>query len=75
MKLQEELRKCKDFINKCSHCTTFIEDTSSIQYKEKIEELIEFLQNEEKKRIKLEEKLIDIENQYQEMKDILQVRQ
>jgi predicted RNase H-like nuclease (RuvC/YqgF family) len=75
IELHEELRKCKDFISKCSHCTTFIEDTSSIQYKEKIEELIQLLQNEEKKRIKLEEKLMDIENQYQEIKDILQVRE
>jgi len=71
--LHKELKKCKDFISKCSYCTTFIEDTSSIQYKEKIEELIQLLQNEEKKRIKLEEKLMDIENQYQEMKDILQM--
>ncbi|EZA60955.1 hypothetical protein X777_08167 [Ooceraea biroi] len=73
MELHEELRKYKDLINKCSHSTTVTEDTSSAQYKEKIEQLLQLLQNEEKKGIALEERLRDTESQYQEIKDILKV--
>lgn len=74
MELREELKTCKDFINKCSHCITSTEDNSSILYNEKIEELGQLLQSEEKKGIALTERLADAENQYQEIKDILRVR-
>lgn len=73
-KLSEELKTYKNFINKCLHCTISTEDNSSILYNEKIEELGQLLQSEEKKGIALTERLADAENQYQEIKDILKVR-
>lgn len=72
--LHEELKRCKDFVNKLSHCTSFTEDTSSARYKEKIEELVQLLQDEEKKKMALEERLVDMDSQYQEINDILSVR-
>lgn len=72
--LRGELKTCKDFVNKLSHCTSFAEDTSSAQYKEKIEELVQLLQDEEQKKMALEERLMDMDSQYQEINDILSVR-
>ncbi|EFN79579.1 hypothetical protein EAI_01278 [Harpegnathos saltator] len=72
IELREELKKYKEFKNEQQQNLTLNED-NSIEYKEKIEELVKLLQNEVEKQEQLEEKFANMKNYIQELQDTLQV--
>ncbi|XP_011648277.1 protein Spindly-like [Pogonomyrmex barbatus] len=67
--LHEELRKYKDLTNEQPNCLTSMDDTLLLQYEEKIKELTLLLQNEEKKREPMENRLAFVEARYKELKE------
>lgn len=72
--LQKELKKYKDLVKERSCDLISMEDTLT-PYREKIEELTKLLENEEKNGKHLEKKLANMEAKYQELNDILKVKQ